>query len=104
MNPMSRRSNAIQETKTEMPRVKLLLVDDHHMVRAGLRALLEHELDIDVVGEAADGRSALAVVRELSPDVVVMDLCMPNLNGIDATRQVLSLKPGIKVIGLSAMR
>jgi DNA-binding NarL/FixJ family response regulator len=86
------------------PRVRLLLVDDHQMVRTGLRALLEHEPDINVVGEAADGRSALAMVRELSPDVVVMDLCMPNLNGIDATRQVLSLKPGVKVIGLSAMR
>jgi DNA-binding NarL/FixJ family response regulator len=84
--------------------VKILLVDDHHMVRAGLRALFQNESDIEVVGEAADGRSALAMVRDLSPDVVVMDLCMPNLNGIDAARQILSLKPATKVIGLSAMR
>jgi two-component system, NarL family, response regulator LiaR len=86
------------------PPVRLLLVDDHHMVRAGLRALLDHEIDINVVGEAADGRLALEMVRELSPDVVVMDLCMPNLNGIDATRQVLAAMPTTKVIGLSAMR
>jgi DNA-binding NarL/FixJ family response regulator len=74
------------------------------MVRAGLRALLEHEPGICVVGEASDGRSVLALVRELAPDVVVMDLSMPNLNGIDAARQVLAINPATKVIGLSATR
>jgi DNA-binding NarL/FixJ family response regulator len=101
---MSQKSESNREAKIASVHVKLLLVDDHQMVRAGLRALLEHESDIHVVGEAADGRLALAMVRDLSPDVVVMDLCMPNLSGIDATRQVLALKPGTKVIGLSAMR
>jgi DNA-binding NarL/FixJ family response regulator len=101
---MSHSTASNQHTKMATGPVKILLVDDHHMVRAGLRALFQNESDIEVVGEAADGRSALAMVRDLSPDVVVMDLCMPNLNGIDAARQILSLKPATKVIGLSAMR
>jgi DNA-binding NarL/FixJ family response regulator len=82
--------------------VKLLLVDDHEIIRAGLRTLLEREADFRVVGEATNGRSAIERVRELSPDVVVMDISMPELNGIDATRQVLANCPGTKVIGLSA--
>jgi two-component system response regulator NreC len=82
--------------------VRLLLVDDHEIVRAGLRTLLEREADFEVVGEATNGRKAIERVRELSPDVVVMDVSMPELNGIDATRQVIAAVPGVKVIGLSA--
>lgn len=84
--------------------VRLIIADDHQMVRAGLRALLDHEPGISVVGEADDGRAVLQLARELSPDVVVMDLSMPNLNGIDAARQVLAINSAIKVIGLSATR
>jgi two-component system response regulator NreC len=82
--------------------VKLLLVDDHEIVRAGLRTLLQREPDFEVVGEATNGRAAIERVKSLAPDVVVMDVSMPELNGIDATRQVLAAQPGVKVIGLSA--
>jgi DNA-binding NarL/FixJ family response regulator len=82
--------------------VKLLLVDDHEVVRAGLRTLLQREADFEVIGEATNGRKAIERVRKLLPDVVVMDVSMPELNGIDATRQVIAAVPGVKVIGLSA--
>jgi DNA-binding NarL/FixJ family response regulator len=82
--------------------VKIILVDDHTMVRAGLKALLQRESGLSVVGEGSTGREAVKLVRELSPDVVVMDLRMPDLNGIDAARQIIAIKPDVKVIGLSA--
>ncbi len=81
--------------------VKILLADDHAIVRQGLRSLLEKESDIEVVGEAEDGRKAMQLVRELVPDIVVMDITMPNLNGIDATHEIMSEFPRIKVIALS---
>jgi len=80
--------------------MKVLLVDDHKMMRDGLRAVLEKE-GIEVVGEAATGHEALALARRLKPDVVVMDISMPELNGIDATRRIVADAPGTKVIGLS---
>jgi DNA-binding NarL/FixJ family response regulator len=80
--------------------MKILLVDDHKMMRDGLRAILEKE-DLEVVGEAASGREALAQARRLRPQVVVMDISMPDLNGIDATGKLLAELPGIKVIALS---
>lgn len=70
-------------------RMRVLLVDDHQMIRSGLRALMESQPDMTVVGEAADGRTAVRMAGELSPDVVVMDLSMPELNGIEATRLVI---------------
>lgn len=82
--------------------VQILLAEDHKIVREGLRALLTAESAFDVVGEASDGRTAVRCVSELSPDVIVMDLHMPDLNGIEATRRILAEKPGTKVIGLSA--
>jgi len=82
--------------------VKVLLVDDHEMLRNGLKSLLQHEDGMTVVGEASNGRLAIERLKELSPDVVVMDLSMPDLNGIDATRQAIAAKPGVKVIALSA--
>jgi DNA-binding NarL/FixJ family response regulator len=81
--------------------IKILLVDDHAIVRQGLHSLLEKEPDIEVVGEAEDGREALELARELLPDVVVMDITMPNLNGVDATRQIMHEFPKVKVIALS---
>jgi len=68
----------------------ILLVDDHPIFRKGLLLLLGEEEDLIVVGEAEDGRTAIDRVRELSPDVVIMDITMPNLHGIDATRRILS--------------
>lgn len=82
--------------------IRILLVDDHKLVRDSLRALIEHQADdIEVVAEAADGRAAVELVRNLSPDVVVMDIGMPDLNGIEATRQILAEAPDVKVIALS---
>lgn len=81
--------------------IRILLADDHEIVRQGLRSLLEKELDIEVVSEADDGRKALGLVRELLPDVIVMDIAMPNLNGADATRRIVREFPKVKVIALS---
>ncbi len=81
--------------------VRVLLVDDHRIMRDGLRALLAAAPDIEIVGEAADGRTALDLVRTLVPDVVVMDIGMPELNGVDATRQICTANERVKVIALS---
>ena len=81
--------------------VKILLADDHTIVRQGLRSLLEKEPEMEVVGEAEDGRKAMQLVRELEPDIVIMDITMPNLNGIDATHEIVSKFPEVKVIALS---
>ncbi len=81
--------------------IKVMLADDHGIIRQGVRLLLEQEPDIEVVGEAEDGRKALALVQELLADIVIMDITMPNLNGIDATRKIVSQFPKVKVIALS---
>jgi len=78
-----------------------LLVDDHAIIRQGLRSLLEKQPDIEVVAEAEDGRKALELVRKVLPDIVVMDVSMPGLNGIEATRQICSELPQVRVIALS---
>jgi DNA-binding NarL/FixJ family response regulator len=77
------------------------LADDHEVVRDGVRALLEKQTDMTVVGEAADGREAAELADELLPDVVVMDIGMPNLNGIDATKRILATHPHLGVVILS---
>jgi DNA-binding NarL/FixJ family response regulator len=79
----------------------ILLVDDHRILRQGLLSLLNQHTDMKVVGEAADGRAAVQMARELAPDIVVMDITMPGLNGIDATRQMAIAHPPAKVIALS---
>jgi two-component system response regulator NreC len=81
--------------------IKVLLADDHQIVRHGLRSLLSAEPDIVVVGEADNGRAVIRLVQELSPQVVIMDISMPDLNGIEATRQILNDFSGVKVIALS---
>ena len=81
---------------TERP-VRVLLVDDDDLMRAGLRAVLSSDGGIEVVGEAADGRAAIAAVRAERPDVVLMDVRMPDLDGISATREVLAVSPEVKV-------
>ncbi len=85
-------------------RLSVLLADDHQIVREGLRKILETEPDIEIVGEAATGRQAVAMVRKLRPAVVVMDIAMPLLNGLEATRQVRDAVPETKVLILSAHR
>ena len=85
-----------------MKQITVLLAEDHHIVREGFRSLLEHERDIKVVGEAETGRQAVQLTRKLRPDVVVMDIAMPLLNGLEATRQIRKDLPDIKVLILSA--
>jgi DNA-binding NarL/FixJ family response regulator len=80
---------------------KILLVDDHQLFRDGIQNLLDQQLDLRVIGTAENGRRALEMVRMHSPDVVIMDVTMPHLNGIDATRRILEAYPDIKVIALS---
>lgn len=84
-----------------MKKVRILLADDHTVMRAGLRALLERQPNFEVVGEADDGPQAVQMAAEKSPDVVVMDIGMPNLNGIEATRQILAKHPATSVVILS---
>jgi DNA-binding NarL/FixJ family response regulator len=81
--------------------INVVLADDHTIVRDGLRALLEANPEIKVVGDAADGGEVLSLVEEMKPDVVIMDISMPELNGIDATRQILASYPAVRVIILS---
>lgn len=81
--------------------IKILIADDHKIIRDGLKALLEKVPEMDVVGEAENGRAAVDLTRRLSPHVVIMDISMPELNGIEATRQIREEFPGIKVIALS---
>ena len=81
--------------------IRVLIADDHGIVREGLHSLIGKQPDMEIVGEADDGRKALELARELEPDIVVMDISMPNLNGVDATRQIVRDYPKIKVIALS---
>ncbi len=80
---------------------RVLLADDHKILRQGLRTLLEQEKDIQVVGEAENGRSSVKLAGELAPDVVIMDVAMPDLNGIDATRRIAEAEPRTRVLALS---
>ena len=81
--------------------VRILLADDHTVMRAGLRLLLERHEDFEVVGEAADGRQAVDIATELKPTVVVMDIAMPQLNGVEAARQILNRYPDTAIVMLS---
>jgi DNA-binding NarL/FixJ family response regulator len=83
-------------------KIRVVLVDDHTVVRQGLRVLLEAEQDIGIVGEAETGRQAVQVTRKQMPDVVVMDIAMPTLNGLEATRQLVKMAPAVKVVILSS--
>jgi len=85
-----------------MSSISILLADDHQIVRAGLRNLFAAEKDMKVVGEADNGRSAVQMAKELAPNVVVMDITMPDLNGVEATRQIIADSPTSRVVALSA--
>ena len=81
--------------------IRVLIADDHQIVRQGLRTLLEREPDLKVVAQSEDGRSTVRLARELAPEVIIMDVAMPDLNGIEATRQIVTERPQVKVIALS---
>lgn len=81
--------------------IKILLVDDHKIVRDGLRTLIESEPDMKVIAEAKNGREALKLIKNAVPDIIIMDITMPDINGIDATRAILEYAPTAKVIALS---
>lgn len=81
--------------------IRVILADDHKIVRDGLRTLLEKQPEINVVAEAEDGRATVQLAKKLSPEVVIMDVAMPDLNGIEATRQIIAEQPNVKVIALS---
>jgi DNA-binding NarL/FixJ family response regulator len=82
-------------------KTKVLLVDDHRLFRQGLRLLLEGSNDVQIIGEADTGRSAVVLARNLVPDLVIMDIGMPDLNGMDATRHIIAANPDVKVIALT---
>ena len=84
-----------------MDRIRVLLADNHPVIREGLRDLIEKNQDVEVVGEAGDGCTTVEMALKMNPHVVIMDVSMPGLNGIDATEQILLSRPEIKILGLS---
>src|SRR5512135_1255534 len=81
--------------------IKMLLVDDHAVVRSGLRMILENEADVEIVGEAATGSEAVALVAQLKPDMVIMDIGLPDISGIEATLQIKQASPQVAVVALT---
>ena len=81
--------------------IKIVLADDHQVLREGICSLLEKQGNMEVVAQADDGRTAVRLVRDLQPDIIIMDIAMPDLNGIEATRQIRAESPDVKVIALS---
>jgi len=88
--------------KAAMDKIRVIIADDHAIVREGTRQLLEREEDMEVVGEAGDGEEAVALATKLRPDVAIIDIAMPKLNGIEATRQIKALLPATAVLILTA--
>jgi DNA-binding NarL/FixJ family response regulator len=84
-----------------MSNIRIVLADDHDVVRAGIRGILDRHAGMEVIGEAANGRATVEIARDLRPHVVVMDIAMPELNGLEATRQIVATDVGVKVIILS---
>lgn len=84
-----------------MSKMRVLIADDHVIVREGLRALLEAQPDIEVVGEATDGEEAVNKTKEVQPDIVLMDITMPGMNGLEATRQIRQYNPDVKILVLT---
>lgn len=84
-----------------MDKIRILIADDHTIVRDGIRSLFEDEADLEVIGEAEDGRSAVQLTKQLEPDVVIMDIAMPLLNGLEATRQIKRDRSDVKVLVLT---
>jgi DNA-binding NarL/FixJ family response regulator len=90
-----------ERTQGDVSLIRVLLADDHPLLRRGVADLLEGEPDMEVVGEAADGEEAVAMALRSRPDVVLMDVTMPRLDGLGATRRIAAEMPGVRIIGLS---
>lgn len=88
-------------TEGTEPPIRVLLVDDHKIIRDGLRALMTRQNHLEVAGEADDGKKAVEMAIQLQPDVVILDLSLPRLNGIEAAEQIKQEAPGVKIIALS---
>jgi DNA-binding NarL/FixJ family response regulator len=84
-----------------MAKIRIVLADDHVILRQGTRQLLEHESDMEVVGEASDGAEAVQLVTKLKPDIVIIDVAMPGMNGIEATKKIKEILPGTKILVLT---
>jgi len=84
-----------------MAKIRIVLADDHVILRQGTRQLLEHEPDIEIVGEASDGAEAVELVSKLKPDIVIIDVAMPHMNGIEATKKIKEILPGTKILVLT---
>ena len=87
--------------REEMMNVRVLVAEDHKIVRDGLRALLKNDPELEIIAEAENGKQAVEFNKEFSPDIVIMEVSLPELNGIEATRQIITDSPGVKVLGLS---
>lgn len=93
---------SIEATANESgSKIRVLLVEDHRMMREGSRSIIDEQPDLLVIAEASDGQMAVELARELQPDIVVMDVNMPKMNGVEATRQIKAALPHAKIIGLS---
>ena len=86
---------------SNLNKINILLVDDHKLLRDGLRNIIEKKSNMQIIGEASDGREAIKIASKLQPNVIVMDVAMPNLNGIEAAKQIHKNNPEVKIIGLS---
>ncbi|HOD36252.1 MAG TPA: response regulator transcription factor [Syntrophales bacterium] len=90
-----------KEKEKGITRQRLLIVDDHKMYRDALKKMISRETDMEVVGEAEDGKKAVVLARDLQPDIILMDVRMPVMDGIEATRRILAEKPDMKILALS---
>ena len=87
--------------KIDSMKIRVLIADDHRVFRDGLKLVINHQTDMEVVGEAENGEKAVALTRELLPDVILMDVKMPVMDGAEATRRILAEMPGMKILALS---